>query len=137
MLSAEQLCINGNQLNTSNTDNTSNIEDKNTWFWPKIANDLELDMEDDRYSNEKESDLGPQKPKTKEKAAPQKPPREIHWNKKGENNLQGLYGNGSQATLKKKKNVAKTLEKEASKCYNTSAFWQRNHNLCLISQTSA
>ena len=57
-LSAEQLRINDNQLNTSNTDGTSNIEDKDTWFWHKSANDLESDMEDDRYFDKEESDLG-------------------------------------------------------------------------------
>lgn len=38
--------------------------------------------------------------------------------------------------MKRKKNVAKTLEKEASKCYNIGALWQRNHDLGLISQAN-
>ena len=136
LFSAEQLCINENQFDTSDTDGTSDIENEDTWFWHKSANDLESDMEDDGYFDEEESDLGPQRFRTKEEAALQKPLKEIHWDKRGEDNLRGFYGNNSRATLKRKRNVAKALEKEASKCYNIGALWQRNCDLGLISQAS-
>ena len=59
----------------------------------------------------------------KEEAAPQKLAKAIYWHKRGEDNLQRFYGNDSHAILKRKKNVAKTLEKDVSKCYNTGALW--------------
>lgn len=135
-LSAEQLCIDDNPLDTSNIDNTSNIEDEDTYFSHKSANDLESNTEDDVYSNEKESDLGPQIPRTEEEAVLQKSLREKHWNKRGEDNLWGFYGNSSRITLKRKRKVAKTLEKKTSK-YNISAFWQCNRDLGLISRANA
>ena len=68
-LSAERLRIDDNQFDTSDTDGTSDIEDEDTWFWHESANDLESDTEDDRYSDEEESDLGPRRPRTEEEAA--------------------------------------------------------------------
>lgn len=81
--------------------------------------------------------MGPRRARTEEEAESHKTPKEIKWNKRGEDNLRGFYGNGSRATLKRKKNVAKLLEKEASKCYNIGALWQRNRELGLIYQDSA
>lgn len=79
-------------------------------------------MEDDEYFNIEELDLRPQRRRIEEKIALQKPLKEIHWNKRGENNLQGFYGNGLCVTLKRKKNVTKTLKKKAFKCCNIGAL---------------
>lgn len=72
-------------------------------------------LEDDWYFDVEESDLGPQKSRAKEEAAPQKLPKAIDWNMRGEDNLRGFYGNGSCVILKRKRNVAIPLENEASK----------------------
>ena len=137
----EQLRID-NQVRTSdthNTDDTNDTEDtkeveeeEETWFWHESANESESDTEDDGGY----SDIEREESKTEEEAAPPKPPKKIHWDKKGEDNLRGFYGKGSLATLKRKKKAAKELEKEASKSYDIGALWQRNRNLGLFSQAS-
>ena len=72
-----QLRIDDNQLDTSDTDGTSDQEGENTWFWHESANELESDTEDEGYSDEEESDLGPQRAKTEEEAGPHETPKEI------------------------------------------------------------
>lgn len=51
--------------------------------------------------------------------------------------MQERYDKGSQAVTKRKKKVAKKLEKKASKTYNIMIFWQRNQDLGLISEANS
>ncbi|MCJ1343309.1 hypothetical protein MMC31_001502 [Peltigera leucophlebia] len=103
----EQPRIDDNEL--SNTDDTgdtgdtdADTDEEGTWFWNQSANELESDSECDGYSDE-EGDLGLEGSRTEEEAPPQKRPKEIKWNKEGEGNLRRVYGQGSVATLYRKK----------------------------------
>ena len=81
--------------------------------------------------------MGPKGSRTEEKAPPQKQPKEIKWNKEGEGNLRGVYGQGSVATFYWKKKAMKKWEEEGHKSYNIQALWQHNRDLGLISDTSS
>ena len=137
----EQPRIDDNELSTTDdtgdTDDTdADTDEEGTWFWNQSANELESDSECDGYSDE-EGDLGPEGSRTEEEAPPQKRPKEIKWNKEGEENLRGVYGQGSVATLYRKKKAMKKWEEEGHKSYNIQALWQRNRDLGLISDTSS
>lgn len=69
--SAEQLRIDDNQLDTSDTDGTSDIEDEDTWLWHESANESESDTEDWVFRWKKST-------KIEEEVASQKPPKEIY-----------------------------------------------------------
>lgn len=73
LFDTKQLGINGNRLDTSDTDGNSDIEEKGNWFWNESTNE---DTDDDGYSDVEESDLGPGG--VTEEATPQKSPKEIH-----------------------------------------------------------
>ena len=102
----EQPRIDDNELSTNDTGDTGDTnadkDEEGTWFWNQSANELESDSECNGYSNE-EGDLGPEGSRTEEEAPPQKRAKEIKWNKEGEGNLRGVYGQGSVATLYRKK----------------------------------
>ena len=51
--------------------------------------------------------------------------------------MRGVYGQGSVATLYRKKKAMKKWEDEGHKSYNIQALWQRNRDLGLISDTSS
>ena len=132
----ERFRINDNQVRTSDTydtddtndtDDTKEVEEEGkTWFWHESANESESDTEDEDGGY---SDPEGEESRTEKETPLLKQPKEIHWDKKREDNLQGFYGKGSLATLKKKKNAAKELKKEALKSYNIGTFWQCNCNL--------
>ena len=142
----EQLRINDNQVRTSDTydtddtndtDDTEEIEEEGkTWFWHESANESESDTEDEDGGYPDPEPEG-EESRTEEEAPPLKRPKEIHWDKKGEDNLRGFYEKGSLATLKRKKKAAKELEKDASKSYNIGALWQRNRDLGRFSQANS
>ena len=143
----EQPRIDDNKLNTNDTGNAGNtgntgadMDKEGTWFWNQSANELESDSECDGYSDS-EGDSKPEAEeegsKTEKEAPPQNRLREIKWNKKGEKSLRGVYGQGSVATLYRKKKAMKKWEDEGHKSYNIQALWQRNCDLGLISDTSS
>ena len=136
-LNTEQPRIDDNKPSTSDTGDTdADTDEEGTWFWNKSANELESDSECSGYSDE-EGDLGPEGSRTEEEAPSQKQPKEIKWNKDGEGNLRGVYGQGSVATFYRKKRAAKKWEEEGHKSYNIQALWQRSRDLGLISNTNA
>ena len=140
----EQPRIDDNELNTNDTGDTgdtgADTDEEGTWFWNQSANELESDSECDGYSDS-EGDSGPEAEgggsKTEKEALPQNRPREIKWNKKGEESLRGVYGQGSVATFYRKKKAMKKWEDEGHKLYNIQALWQRNRDLGLIFDTNS
>ena len=79
----EQPRINDNKLNTNNMGDASNTgnmgntsvdtDEKGTWFWNQSANELESDLECDRYSDSKrnsEPEVEEKGSKTEKKAPP-------------------------------------------------------------------
>lgn len=118
----------------------SDIKDKEgVWFWNESANEINSDSDYHERSDEEEWDGEPRKldGKSEESRTEKETVIETHmgiikWNKNGENNLQGGYGKGSQATTGRKKKVVKDLEKKASKTYNIKALWQCNQDRGLI-----
>lgn len=111
--STEQSRIDDNKLCTSDTGNTGDTEadtdEEGTWFWSKSAHESESDSECSGDSDE-EGDLAPEKSRTEQKAPLQKQPKEIKWNKEGEENLRGVYGQGSVATFYRKNKAASKWE---------------------------
>ena len=75
--------------------------------------------------------------RTEEAVSIQSVPKKISWNQEGEDRLRGSYVKGSVSTLRKRKKSAQELEKEASKTYNITAFWQHNRDLASILNASA
>ena len=136
-LNTEQPCIDDNELSTSNTGDTdADMDEERTWFWNKSVNESESDSECSGDSDE-EGDLAPEGSRTEEEAPSQKQPKEIKWNKEGEGNLRGVYGQGSVATFYRKIKAERKWEEEGYKSYNIQALWQRNCDLGLISNTNA
>ena len=141
--STEQSRIDDNELSTSDTGNTgdtdvdtdADTDEEGTWFWNKSANESESDSECSGDSEE-EGDLAPEGSRTEQEAPSQKQPKEIRWNKEGEENLRGVYGQGSVATFYRKKKAASKWEEEGRKSYNIQALWQRNRDRGLISNTN-
>ena len=118
----EQPRIDDNELNTNDTGDTgdtgADTDEEGTWFWNQSVNESESDSECDGYSDS-EGDSEPEAEgegsKTEKEAPPQSRPREIKWNKKGEKSLRGVYGQGSVATLYRKKKAMKKWEDEGHK----------------------
>lgn len=71
----EQLCIDNNQLNTSDTKRKE--DRKRFWCWNENANETDSDPECSRESDENEFDCGPEDSKTEKKAVSETQPGEI------------------------------------------------------------
>ena len=131
IFNTEQPRIDDNELNANDTGDTGNTGDtgdtgadtdeEGTWFWNQSANELESDSECDGYSDS-ERDSGPEaegEGSRTEKGVPShNQPKEIKWNKKEEESLRGVYGQGLVATLYRKKKAMKKWEEEGYKLYN-------------------
>lgn len=136
--STGQSRIDDNELSTSDTGNAGDTDadteadrdEKGTWFWNKSASESESNSECSGDSEER--DLAPEESRTEQEAPSQKQPKEIKWNKQGEENLRGVYGQGSVATFYRKKKAAIKWEEEGRKSYNIQALWQRNRDWGLI-----
>ena len=97
--------------NTNDTDDTKEVEEGGkTWFWHESANESESDTEDeDRgYSDPEGEDF-----RTEKETPLLKQPKEIRWDRKREDNLQGFYGERVVGNSEKeKKRAAKELKKK-------------------------
>lgn len=104
--STEQSRINDNELSTSDTSNmgdtAADIDKERTWFWNKSVNESESDSKCSGNSEE-EGNLALKGSRTVQKAPSQKQPKKMKWNKKGEENLRGVYRQGLIATFYYKK----------------------------------
>ena len=135
-LSIAQSRIKDSQPRTHDTSDTEDTEgEPGSWFWHMSANESESESEDGEV-DEDIFDLEDDQPMTKEAVASQGEPKEIRWNKEGENKLRGAYGKGSISSLRRQKLATQKLEKEASNTYSIKALWQRNRDLGFNSQAN-